>query len=94
MIKLSNETRTVKVKSKNQEIGDIVDNSVYLVGLDSNNLALKQGDNILNYFGDVQTALKRSINYIIKGSSEELTLERINKQIEDLHKAIEGMNNG
>ena len=94
MIKLSNETRTVKVKSKNQEIGDIVDNSVYLVGLDSNNLALKQGDNILNYFGDVQTALKRSLNYIIKGSSEELTLERINKQIEDLHKAIEGMNNG
>jgi len=91
MIKLSNETRTVKVKSKNQEIGDIVDNSVYLVGLDSNNLALKQGDNILNYFGDVQTALKRSLNYIIKGSSEELTLERINKQIEELHKAIEEM---
>ena len=91
MIKLSNETRTVKVKSKNQEIGDIVDNSVYLVGLDSNNLALKQGDNILNYFGDVQTALKRSINYIVKGSDKELTLERINKQIEELHKAIEEM---
>ena len=91
MIKLSNETRVVKVKSKNQEIGDIVDNSVYLVGLDSNNLALKQGDNVLNYFGDVQTALKRSLNYIIKGSSEELTLERINKQIEELHKAIEEM---
>ena len=91
MIKLSNETRVVKVKSKNQEIGDIVYNSVYLVVLDSNNLALKQGDNILNYFGDVQTALKRSLNYIIKGSSEELTLERINKQIEELHKAIEEM---
>ena len=88
MIKLSNETRTVKVKSKHHEVGDIVDNSVYLEALDSNNLVLKRGDTILGYFGDVQTAFKRSLNYIIKGSDEELTLERITKQIDELHKAI------
>ena len=91
MIKLSDETKTITIKSKNHNIGDIVDNSVYLDGLDSNNIVLRRGDLILNYFGDVQTALKRSLNYIVKGSNEELTLERINKQIEELHKAIEGM---
>ena len=91
MIKLSDETKTITIKSKNHNIGDIVDNSVYLDGLDSNNIVLRRGDLILNYFGDVQTALKRSLNYIVKGSNEELTLERINKQIEELHKAIEGI---
>ena len=94
MIKLSDETRVVTTKSKHHEIGDIVDNSVYLDSLDSNNVVLKRGDYIMGYFGDVQTALKRSLNYIVKGSNEELTLERINKQIEELHKAIEGMKNG
>ena len=94
MIKLSDETKTIKAKTKNHEIGDVVDNSVYLAGLDSNNLCLKRGDNVLNYFGDVQTALKRSLNYIIKGSDKELTLLRMEQQIKELHKAIEGMNSG
>ncbi len=89
MIKLSDETKVIKVKTKKHEVGDIVDNSVYLVGFDSNNLALKRGTRILNYFGDVQTALKRSLDYIVKGSNKEVTLHRIESQIIELHKAIE-----
>ena len=91
MIKLSDEKKEITVDTRNHKKGDIVDNSVYLVGLDSNNLALKRGDTVLNYFGDVQTALKLSLNYIVKGSSEELTLLRIEKQIKELHTAIKGL---
>ncbi len=94
MIKLSNETKTVKVKSKLHDVGDVIDNSVYLVGLDSNNLALRRGDTHLNYFGDVQTALKVSLNYIVKGSEEELTLERILNQINELNEAIKEIKRG
>lgn len=93
MIKLSNETKIVKADSKLHKKGDILDNSVYLIGLDTNNLALQRGNTILNYFGDVQVALKRALNYIIKGSDEELTLLRIEKQIKELHKAIEEIEN-
>ncbi len=88
MIKLSDEKRTLTKDTKYLKTGDIVDNSVYLEVLDSNNLVLKRGDTVLNYFGDVQTALKRSLNYIIKGSNEELTLKRIEQQIIELHKVI------
>ncbi len=91
MIKLSDETRVLKVKTKEHEIGDTIDNSVYLKAIDANNIALVRGTSVLNYFGDVQTALKRSLNYIIKGSEKELTLLRMEKQIEELHKAIEGI---
>jgi len=94
MIKLSNETKTVKVKSKLHDIGDVIDNSVYLVGLDTHNIALKRGDTILNYFGDVQTALKVSLNYIVKGSEKELTLERILNQINELNEMIKEIRNG
>ena len=72
--------------------GEIVDHSLYLDGYDSNNVCLKRGDNILNYFGDVRTALTRSLNYAIKGSKDELTLEMILDKIEELDTNIKELN--
>ena len=89
MIKLTDETRVIDKKSKHHEIGDIVDNSLYLVRVDEHNLALKRGDRILNYFGCVNTALKRSVNYAIKGSSVALSLESMAKTIDSINQAIE-----
>ena len=70
MIRLTEET---KVNKK----GETVDNSLYLVRVDSNNLALKRGETIENYFGDVRTAFTRALNYAIKGSEASLKLETI-----------------
>ena len=94
MIKLSDEQKVIEKDSKNHKKGDVVDFSVYLERLDANNLVLKRGDTILNYFGDVQTALKRSLNYIVKGSEKELTLLRIEQQIKELHEAIDNLKGG
>ena len=77
MIKLVDETRINKK-------GETVDNSLYLIGVDSNNLALARGDTHINYFRDVRTALTRSLNYAIKGSDTELSLEMIMSKIEEL----------
>ena len=88
MIQLTNETKTITKKSKNHNVGDIVDNSLYLVRVDSNNLALKRGNNIENYFGDVRTALYRSLNYALKGSEEALSLEFIIKTINGMDESI------
>ena len=94
MIQLTNETRVVDKDNKVNKKGDVVDNSLYLVKVDNNNLALKRGDVTVNYFGDVRVALKRSINYAIKGSSEALTLEMIAKKITSIHKAIDALDVG
>ena len=91
MIKLTNETKTITKESKHLKIGDVVDNSLYLVRVDANNLALKRGDNIENYFGDVRTALNRSLNYALKGSSVALSLESMMDIIKSMDKAIEGL---
>ena len=91
MVKLTDEKRVVDKDSKHLKKGDIVDDSVYLVRIDNNNLALKRGDTILNYFGDVKTALKRSVNYAVKGSVTEMSLELMANQIESIHRAIEGL---
>ena len=88
MIQLTNETKTITKKSKNHNVGDVVDNSLYLVRVDSNNLALKRGDNIENYFGDVRQAIYRSLNYALKGSEEALSLEFIIKTIKGMDESI------
>lgn len=88
MIQLTSETKTITKKSKNHNVGDIVDNSLYLVRVDSNNLALKRGDNIENYFGDVRQCLYRALNYALKGSEEALSLEFIIKTIKDMDESI------
>ena len=88
MIKLTDETKIVTKASKNYKVGDVVDNSLYLVRVDSNNLALKRGDTIENYLGNVRTALYRSLNYALKGSEEALTLEYIKKTIQSMDDTI------
>ena len=88
MIKLTDETRVVKKKTMHHEVGDVVDNSLYLVRIDDNNLALKRGNTVENYFGCVRTALKRSLNYAIKGSSEALNIESMLKTINGIDEAI------
>lgn len=88
MIQLTNETKTIEKDSKNFKKGDIIDNSLYLERLDSNNLVLRRGDNIENYFGDVRTALYRSLNYAIKGSDTALSLESILQTIKSMDETI------
>ena len=68
------------------------DASLYLDRADVHNLVLKRGETVLAYFGDVRTALKRSLNYAIKGSTEALSLENILSMIEDMDKRIDGLN--
>ena len=88
MIQLTNETKIITKKSKNHNVGDIVDNSLYLIRVDSNNLELKRGDNIEIYFGDVRQAIYRSLNYALKGSEEALTLEMIVGMIKGMDESI------
>ena len=71
MIRLTTATKA------NQKTGAEMDDSLYMVRIDSNNLALRRGDKVEAYYGDVRTALTRAYNYAIKGSSEALTLESI-----------------
>ena len=75
-------------KKRTNKKGIEVDATVYLDKIDDNNLILKQGEDTLAYFGDVRTALKRSLNYIVKGSEDELTLIRVLQQIIYLDNAI------
>lgn len=92
MIKLTDETRIVKDSSTLKDktlIGTEVDDSLYLVRIDKHNLALRRGGNVEGYFGDVRTALKRSLNYAIKGSDEALTLDFILQTVQKLDKRIE-----
>ncbi len=92
MIQITDEVKTVtdnKFLKDKSKIGTIVDNSLYLVRIDENNLALQRGGKPLNYFGDVRTALKRSLNYAIKGSKEKLTLEFILETVQYMDKKIE-----
>ena len=65
------------------------DASLYLDRVDVNNLALKRGETVLAYFGDVRTAFKRSLNYAIKGSDEALSFENIISMIENMDKRID-----
>ena len=83
MIRLTTATRI------NQKTGEEMDDSIYLSRLDSNNLVLRRGEKLEGYFGDVRTALKRSYNYAIKGSSEALTLESILTITQDMDDRIE-----
>ncbi len=88
MIKLTDEYRVVKTKTKYNNVGDKVDDSLYLVRIDDNNLAIKRGDKVLNYFGCVRTALYRSLNYAIKGSEVALSLESIMSTIKNTDDVI------
>lgn len=81
MIRLTTETKVDKD-------GNEVDNSFYLDGVDSNNLCIKRGTTIINYFGDVRTAFTRALNYCIKGSNEELTMQSIIDKVEELDNNI------
>lgn len=88
MIKLTDETKVITKDTKNYRTGDIVDNSLYLVRFDSNNLALKRGETIENYFGDVRTALRVSLNYALKWSSVAMSLESILEMINGMDDVI------
>ena len=88
MIKLTDETRIVKVKTKENEIGDEVDNSLYLVRVDKHNLGLMRYGRIENYFGDVRQCLYRSLNYAIKGSDVALSLESMLQTIKSMDEGI------
>jgi hypothetical protein len=77
MIRLTDET---KIDKNGRE----VNNSLFLVRIDSNNLALQRAGKTENYFGDVRIALNRSLNYVIKGSQTALSLEFILDAIQSL----------
>jgi len=84
MIKLLEES------GKNNK-GETIDKSIYLIRLDTNNLAISRGKTVINYFGDVRTALKRSLNYVVKGSTQEFTLEAILDTIRIMDKKIDSL---
>ena len=65
-----------------------VDSTLYLERLDSNNLVLKEGDTLLNYFGDARVALNRSLNYALKSSSVHLSLEEILSTVKHMDSVI------
>ena len=88
MIKLTDEYRVVKIKTKHNNVGDKVDDSLYLVRIDDNNLGIKRGGKVLGYFGCVRTALYRSLNYAIKGSEVALSLESIRDSIKSMDDVI------
>lgn len=46
-------------RSRTNKKGVEVDATIYLERLDSNNLVIKEGEDILAYYGDVRTALRR-----------------------------------
>jgi len=77
--------------TKLNKSNEVVDDSIYLVREDSNNLALKRGDRIIAHYGCVRTALARALNYAIKGSTEELTLSFISMQIAQMDAAIQSI---
>ena len=80
-------------RSRTNKKGVEVDSTIYLERLDSNNLVLKEGENILAYYGDVRTALRRSLSYAIKGSTEALSLETILSTIKHIDEAIDELKN-
>jgi len=65
-----------------------VDATIYLERLDSNNLVLKEGENILGYFGDARVALTRSLNYALKSSAVHLSLENILEIVKSMDATI------
>lgn len=83
---------TEKRTRKNKK-GVEIDSTIYLERLDSNNLVIKEGENILAYYGDVRTALRRSLNYAIKGSTEALSLETIVSAVKRIDEAINKLKN-
>lgn len=78
---------THKMTRKNKQ-GKDIDATMYLERLDNNNLVLKQGDRILAYYGDVKTALTRSLNYAIKDSDTQLNLENILNIVKSMDESI------
>ena len=78
---------TEKLTKLNKE-GEEIDATIYLARLDSNNLVIKEGKKVLNYFGDVRTALKVSLNYAIKVPSVALSLENMLSVIDGIDKNI------
>lgn len=84
MIKLTDETKLNKD-------GEVVDNSLYLIRENENNLALVRGTRTIAHFGDVRTALTRALNYAVKGSTEELTLDFITRAVFGMDEVIRGL---
>ncbi len=70
-----------------------VDATLYLDRVDNNNLAIKEGDKIVAYFGCVRTALSRALNYAIKGSPVALELKSIQETINHMDEAISKLDN-
>jgi len=68
--------------------GEEIDATIYLDRLDSNNLVIKEGEKVLNYFGDVRTALRVSLNYAIKVPKVALSLENMLSVIDGIDKNI------
>jgi len=81
--------RITKQQTRVNRKGEEVDATIYLERVDSNNLVMKEGTTVLNYFGDVRVALKRALNYAVKGSPEALSLEGILDIVKTIDKNIE-----
>jgi hypothetical protein len=79
-------------RQRTNKKGEEVDATIYLERLDSNNLVLKEGETVLNYFGDVRVALKRSLNYALKSSSVHLSLESMLQTIDGMDEKISLLN--
>ena len=95
MIQLSTAT---KLNRKGEE----VDASLYLIHFDRYNLAIIEGKptvdasghkvrNVVGYYGDIKTALKRSINIAIKNDSDGAELSVMLQRIDDLTEHIDSL---
>ena len=95
MITLVEKTKKIKKMpfGENLKVGEVVDASITLSILDSNNLVLKEGEHVLGYFGDVRTAFKKSLDFVIKGSTEELVVESVLDAISALDAKIDSLPN-
>ena len=91
-------TTATKLNRKGEE----VDASLYLIHFDKYNLAIIEGKptidtngktkrNVIGYYGDVKTALKRSINIAIKNQSDGVELTTMLQRIDDLTEHIDSL---
>lgn len=88
-------TSATKLNRKSEK----VDSSLYLIHFDSRNLAIIEGkptvdangrkkQNVIGYYGDVKTALIKSIDIAIKNGSAMVELSEMLKRIDDLSEHI------
>jgi len=90
MILLHKDTR------KNKK-GEIVDASIKLILFDKHNFAIVKGEpgekgyntsSIIGFFGDFRTALKKSLDIVIKQAGDPLEISKILQRINELDERI------